>query len=71
MQHCLFLGVLKFVGIMTLLFLFKNIEVSFLLTVKAADPVFTAIFSFILMGDFENPVIYTTLIPIVGGVILR
>jgi solute carrier family 35, member E1 len=42
--------------------------VSFTHIVKAMEPMFSAIISALILGQWMNPVVYATLIPVVGGV---
>jgi len=64
------LGVAKFMSMVLLLFGLKNLPVSSILTVKALDPIPTAIFTFLLFGEYETCTVYSTVIPIIFGVVL-
>eukprot|EP00026_Physarum_polycephalum_P012282 Phypoly_transcript_12575.p1 GENE.Phypoly_transcript_12575~~Phypoly_transcript_12575.p1 ORF type:complete len:324 (-),score=41.45 Phypoly_transcript_12575:16-987(-) len=64
------LGITKFVGMMLLLFGLKNLPVSLVLTVKALDPIPTAIFTYLILGVRESWLVYSTVVPIIFGVIL-
>jgi len=64
------LGIAKFFGMTLLLFGLKNLPVSLVLTLKALDPLPTAIFTYLILNESESCIIYTTVIPIVFGVIL-
>lgn len=44
--------------------------VSFAQIIKAGEPVFTCILSYLVLGQVFSPAVYATLIPIVGGVAL-
>ncbi|CAM9965560.1 unnamed protein product [Ectocarpus sp. 6 AP-2014] len=44
--------------------------VSFVHIVKAAEPLFTALFSAVFLGQIFSPLVYLTLVPVVAGVAL-
>ncbi|KAJ1625452.1 triose-phosphate transporter family-domain-containing protein [Pavlovales sp. CCMP2436] len=44
--------------------------VSFAQIVKAGEPVFTCLLSYLVLGQVFHPLVYATLIPIIGGVAL-
>ena len=46
------------------------VAVSFTHTVKAAEPFFSALFSFMFLGDVPSIPVLLTLVPIVGGVVI-
>ena len=45
------------------------VAVSFTHTIKALEPMFSVVFSFLFLGESPNPLVLLTLIPIMGGVI--
>lgn len=49
---------------------FANVAVSFTHTIKTLEPVFSSIGSYLVNGTVYSPVIYASLLPIMGGVAL-
>ena len=45
------------------------VAVSFTHTIKALEPMFSVVFSFLFLGESPNPIVLLTLLPIMGGVI--
>jgi uncharacterized membrane protein len=45
------------------------VAVSFTHTIKALEPMFSVLFSFLFLGESPNPIVLLTLLPIMGGVI--
>lgn len=45
------------------------VAVSFTHTIKALEPLFSVLFSFLFLGESANPLVLLTLLPIMGGVI--
>lgn len=45
------------------------VAVSFTHTIKALEPMFSVLFSFLFLGESANPLVLLTLLPIMGGVI--
>jgi len=64
------LGITRFIGMMLLLFGLKHLPVALVLTVKALDPIPTALFTYLILKTKEDLLVYTTVIPIILGVIL-
>jgi solute carrier family 35, member E1 len=45
------------------------VAVSFTHTIKALEPIFSVLLSFLFLGDRPHPLVLLTLVPIIGGVI--
>jgi len=64
------LGLTRFLGMSLLLFGIKNLPVSHVLTLKALDPIPTAVFTYLILGVRESWLVYSTVIPVIFGVFL-
>ncbi|EDO37817.1 predicted protein [Nematostella vectensis] len=64
------LGWMRFATVVCSLISLKYVAVSFTETVKSSAPIFTALFSWIMIGERSSLPVYLSLIPVMGGLAL-
>jgi solute carrier family 35 protein E1 len=70
LKGALFVAMFHGVGHVVTNVSFATVAVSFTHTIKTLEPVFSSIISFLVTGTVYSPVIYASLLPIMGGVAL-